>query len=127
MVKLILEILPALLFWGIFAYVIFQVPYPETLTQADLIQLLLFFIPLSLALTVTFNLFIKNVFSSSLISLGVICLLILKALDSLNFVTGLLTVTSIWLLISYFRLRLSNGLKKVKLSHMRKRNTSSRT
>ena len=126
MAQLLLKIIPALIFWGIFGYVILQIPYPESLTQANITQLILFFIPLFLALTVTSNLFIKNVFSSSIISLGIICLFILKALDSLNLVTGLLTVISIWLLVSYFkkvripRLRLSNGLKKVKLTHMQK-------
>lgn len=116
-------ILP-LIFWGIFILVIFLVPYPETLTQADTDQLLKFFIPLYFALILTFNIFLRNIFIACSISLGVIALLIIKALDSLNLVTSLLIIIAVYLLISYFRKRgkesLTNLSKIPKLTHMRK-------
>ena len=65
MPKIILKIFPALIFWGIFIFVIFQLPYPESLTQASLFQLLAFFIPLFLALVLTLNLFLKFIFFMS--------------------------------------------------------------
>lgn len=103
MFKVISKIFPAVLLWAIFAYVVSQVPYPQTLTQATSYQLFLFFIPLFLSLSLTINLFLGNIFSSSSISLGLIFLLILKALDSLNLVTATLILIAIGLLISYFK------------------------
>src|SRR3989304_9199389 len=103
MSKIILKVILLLIFWGIFVFVVLQVPYPESLTQANLIQLIPFFVPLYLALTFTLNIFLKNIFSSTSFSLGLILLLILKALDSLNIVTGILTAVATYLLFSYFR------------------------
>lgn len=97
------KILPALIFWGIFTYFILQVPYPKSITQADTIQLSVFFIPLFLALIFSFNIFLNSLSLSGTISLGIIFLLILKALDSLNIVTGILLILAIGLLLSYFR------------------------
>jgi len=124
MFKNLSKVIPVLFFGAIFIFVVLQVPYPQTLTQANIIQLLLFFIPLFLALSTTINLFLKNILSSSSISLGLIFLLILKALDSLNLVTGILIVISVGLLVSYFRkikrYRLTNLPKISKLTHWRK-------
>lgn len=121
---LFLKFIPALISWGIFIFVLLKVPYPTSLTQANLIQLTLFFIPLFLAIIFTINAFIKNIFVSSSISLGIISLLTLKALDSLNLVTALLTAVSVWLLIGYFKKINRKGLTKLpkisKLTHWRK-------
>lgn len=118
------KIVFALIFWGIFAFVIFQVPYPETLTQANTTQLISFFISLFLALSLTINLFLKNILSAGSISLGLIFLLILKALDSLNLVTGILTIIAATLLVSYFRKAKRNSLTKLpkipKLTRLKK-------
>ena len=103
MPKNFLKIFPALIFWGIFIFVIFQLPYPESLTQASLFQLLAFFIPLFLALVLTLNLFLKFIFFSASISLGIIFLLLLKALNTLNFVSAALIIVAVGLLLSYFR------------------------
>lgn len=103
MFDLFQKITVALIFWAIFMVVIFQLPYPQTLSQANALQILGFFIPLFLAISFTINLFLKNLFSSSSISLGIIFLLILKALDSLNLVTGTIIVIVVLLLVSYFR------------------------
>lgn len=103
MFKLTGKILPALVFWGIFIYVLFFVDYPKSLTQANALQILLFFIPLYFAITFTLNLVIKNLIICLVVSLGIILFLILKALDSLNFVSGGLAIISVILLVSYFK------------------------
>jgi len=103
MIKLLIKLVPVILFWGIFVFTVLRIPYPDTIIQANISQLLSFFIPLFLALSLTINLFFKNIFLSASISLGLVSLLILKALDSLNFVTGILIMVTVVLLISSFR------------------------
>lgn len=124
MSKLLPGVFLSLICWAIFAYVVLQVPYPDTLTQANLQQLLFFFIPLFLAITLTVNIFLKNIFISAAISLGIIFLLVLKALDSLNLVTLSLTIISVGLLVSYFRKIKRRNLTKLpkipRLTHIRK-------
>ncbi len=124
MSKILLKIIPRLIFWVIFLYVVLQVPYPESLTQANLQQLLLFFIPLFLAITLTLNLISKNIFIAGSISLGLIFPLLLKALDSFNLVTGFLILISVALLVSYFKKIKKRNLTKwpkiPKLHAMRK-------
>ncbi len=109
----LLKIIPAVLFWIVFIYTLQSVPYPETFTQANFTQVCLFFIPLLLALILTFNIFI-NFFISFPISLGLVFLLILKALNSLNIVTGILIAISIGLFLSYFRKNKKNNLNPIK-------------
>lgn len=92
-----------LISWGILIWVILQIPYPDSLSQARLTQLLLFFIPLYLALVFTLNILLKNILLSCSISLGLILLLVIKALDSLNLVTGILVTIATYLLAGYFR------------------------
>lgn len=103
MPKIILKIIPALIFWSGFAYVILQIPYPDSLTQATAIQLLPFFASLYLALLFTLNIFLKNILFSASTCFGLILLLILKALDSLNIVTGILITIATYFLASYFK------------------------
>ena len=121
--KYLVKALPVLLFWGIFIFVVFQIPYPDTITQANITQLLAFFIPLFLAITLTLNIILKNILVSGSISLGLIFLLVLKSLDSLNLVTGVLIVISVGLLVSYFRKinrrSLTKALKIPKLTKLR--------
>lgn len=100
----------ALIFWGIFAYVIFFVNYPPTITQANSFQLLAFFVPLYLALTFTFNLFFKYFLPSSLLALAAILILFLKALDILNFVSAGLIIIALSLLFGYFKKTNRRGL-----------------
>ncbi len=122
--KLFLKLFPSLTFWGIFIYVILQVPYPENITQANLNQLFSFFIPLFLAITFSLNIFLKNVFISGSIALGLIFILIIQALHSLNLVSGGLIIISIGLLISYFKKNkkrdLTNLSKIPKLTKLRR-------
>lgn len=131
MVSLLSKIIPALIFWGIWIYVIFFTEYPKSLTEASIFQLLSFFIPLFLALTLTLNIFLKSIIRSILISFGIIILLVLKALDSLNIVSALLTIIAVGLLFSYFRKpsiksELTSGSNIPKLTKLRS-NKSSRT
>ena len=101
--SIILKAIPASISWGIFILVIFKVPYPNTLTQANAFQLLAFFVPLFLALTFSFNM-VLNFYPHSLsLSFGIIILLVLKALGSLNFVSAILTLLAVFLLFSYFK------------------------
>lgn len=111
---LILKLIPALILWGMFIYVVLQIPYPESLIQATSTQILPFFISLFLALIFTFNIFLKNIFLSFSTSLGIIFLLILKALDLLNFVSGALIIISVGLLVSYFRKMKRRSLNPIK-------------
>ncbi len=103
MAKIILKILSALIFWGSFAYVVLQVPYPDSITAANYTQILPFFAGLYLALVFTLNILFRNILFSSSLCLGIIFLLILKALDSLNIVTDILILIATYLLASYFR------------------------
>lgn len=125
MLKILPKIFPVLIFWAIFTYVVLQIPYPDTLTQANITQLAAFFIPLFLAITLTLNIFLKNIFITGSISLGIIFLSFLKALDSLNFVTAILVILSAGLLISYFRKIKRRNLTKLpkipRLSRLQRR------
>lgn len=119
-----LKFIPAIFLWGIFIFVVLQIPYPESLTQANLTQLFAFFIPLFLALSTTINIFLKNILLSFSFSLGLVFLLTLKSLNSLNIVTAILTVVATYLLTSYFRKakkkNLTSHTKIPKLTHIRK-------
>ncbi len=103
MLKISLKIFLALIFWSLFIYVIFTVPYPESLPQASSFQLLSFFIPLFLALALTANLLINNIPSSLIFSLGIILLLFLKSLKAINSIAIILIIIAILLVISYFK------------------------
>lgn len=119
----LVKFLLALFFWGILAYVILQVPYPDSLTQSNTTQLLAFFIPLFLALNFTINIFLKFLIRSSLISAALITFLILQALQTLNLLTFILTSLAFGLLISYFKKKkgLTTSSKIPKLTSLRRR------
>jgi|SRR3989344_208117 len=102
MYVVLLKIVGALTAWAIFFYTIFQVDYPSSLVAANPYQLSYFFIPLFLGLTLFFSLR-SNILSASSIALGLIILLILRAFDSLNLVTGIITTIATFLLASAFK------------------------
>lgn len=121
--SLLPRIIPAFLFWVVFIFVVLKIPYPDSLTQANLTQVVPFFSSLYLALLFTFNIALKNMLLSGAIALGLIFLLILKALDSLNLVTVILTLLATGLLASYFRKmnkHLTKQTKIPKLTQLRK-------
>lgn len=117
-------ILPAVLFGVIFTITVFAVPYPDSLAQANLMQIIPFFASFYLTLTFTLNILLKNILLSLSISLGLVFLLVLNALDSLNILTGALTVVATGLLVSYFwkaKVRsLTNDSKIPKLTKLRR-------
>lgn len=125
MPKLLLKVVPALIFWGAFTFIIFNIPYPENLAEANLTHMALFLIALYLSLTFTFNIALRNIFPSLSIALGIILLLILRALDSLNIITGALVIISVGLLLSYFKKVKRKNLTKLpkipKLTNLSKR------
>lgn len=124
MSKIIIKIISVLIFWGGFVYIVLTIPYPESLTQADVIQIIPFFASLYFALLFTLNFFLRKIPISAFIALGIILLLFLKALNSLNLVTGLLIIISVGLFFSYFRKGKIHGLTKSskvpKLTQLRK-------
>lgn len=93
----------ALVFLLLFIYVVLFIDYPESLTTASRFQLTSFFLPLFLFLFFSINYFFKNNSFSLLISFGVILLLILQALDTLNIVSALLVIASIGLFLNYLK------------------------
>lgn len=118
-----LKLIPALIFGGIFILVLFQVPYPESLTQASWWQIMAFFAPLFLALAFSLNIFLNFLILSCILSFGIILLLILKSLDALNLVTAGLTLLAVYLFLSYFqkrkKKRLTSNIKIPKLKSLR--------
>ena len=112
MTRIFIKILPTFLFWIIFASVVLKLPYPESLVQADFIQISLFFLPLYIAVLLTLNIFIKSYLINGSFSLAFISLMLLKALDSLNPVTFILVIISFGLLISYFHKAKKGSLTK---------------
>lgn len=101
-----------LVLWVVFLLIVLKVPYPETITQANLIQLLGFFIPLFIAITFSLNLLIKNILMSASLSLGLVFILIVKSLDTLNMITAVLIISAVTLLLSYFKDNKGKNLTK---------------
>lgn len=108
-----LNILLSLISWGIFSYTIFQVPYPDSLTSANLFQLTSFFIPLFLALIFTLNIFLKSLTPALILAASLIIILLLQALQILNLVTASLVILTTFLLSSHFNRK--NKLKNESL------------
>lgn len=109
---LLKPVIVSILFNLLFIIIVFKVPYPASLAQANFYQIISFFASLFFALVFTLSIFLKNILSSVSISLGIILLFALKALNSLNIVTAILTVVAVGLLISYFRKTKTNNLAK---------------
>jgi len=117
---MIFSLVPILISWGIFIYVILKVPYPDSLTSANTFQIFSFFTSLFLSLSFTINLLLHFMFKSIIISFGIILILVLKALNSLNFVSFILTVIAFGLLLSYLKKskRLTSRSKVPKLRNL---------
>jgi hypothetical protein len=99
----IIKLFLALFFWAGFIGVLIFIPYPESFTQANLFQLACFFIPLFFGLFFSLNLLLKPILFSTTISIGLIILLVLKALNYFNFLSIGLTLTTTLLLLSSFK------------------------
>jgi len=100
---MIFLLVPVFISWGIFIYVVLKVAYPESLTSANTFQIFSFFSSLFLSLSFTINLIVRFMLKSIIVSFGIILILVLKALNSLNIVSFLLTVIAFGLLLSYLK------------------------
>jgi len=123
---MIFSLVPMLISWGIFIYVVLKIPYPETLTSANIFQVFSFFTSLFLSLSFTINLLLHFMFKSIIISFGIILIIVLKALNSLNIVSFGLTVIAFGLLLSYLkkqksRLTSRSNVPKIRNLSRRKR------
>lgn len=95
----------------LFIYIVFNIPYPNSLTEANFYQLITFF-GVFLLLTISLiNIVINYILVSVPIGLGLTVLLMLKGLDSLNLVSVGLVLIAVWLFASYFK---KNQKKKPK-------------
>ncbi|MDD2822637.1 MAG: hypothetical protein PHQ59_01015 [Candidatus Daviesbacteria bacterium] len=88
------KILPILIFGGVFVIIVYFTKPPQSLTSANFIQLLLFFIPLFLFLIFLLNIFFKFYIRSFILSLGIILMIIFKSLGMLNFLSGALIIVA---------------------------------
>src|SRR3989344_2108184 len=123
---MIFSLVHMLISWGIFIYVVLKIPYPETLTSANIFQVFSFFTSLFLSLSFTINLLLHFMLKSIVISFGIILIIVLKALNSLNIVSFGLTVIAFGLLLSYLkkqksRLTSRSNVPKIRNLSRRKR------
>lgn len=93
------KLLPVLISAAIFSLVIWQVQPPKTFTTVTSAQIALFFLPLFLFLLTIFNLIFNFYLRSFVITLGVVLLFILKALDILNIITAGVLILAIILIV----------------------------
>lgn len=103
MSKYLKKLLPIIFLGLCLGLVVWFTKPPASLTNTNIFQFLLFFIPLFFLLTFIFNLFFNFFLRSLILSLGIILLLIFKSLDLLNFVSSLLTILATILLIISFK------------------------
>ncbi|KKR80869.1 MAG: hypothetical protein UU73_C0002G0147 [Candidatus Daviesbacteria bacterium GW2011_GWA1_41_61] len=99
--------------------VVLKVEPPQSLHEATLPQLGLFFIPLGIFLTIFTHLILKNWAKSAFLSLGLILLLFLKSLSILNSLIFFLGVLSIILILKFItkppKARFYHSIKEEKL------------
>lgn len=122
------KLLLFLFFAGLFVSVVIFVEPPISWQQASLFQIMSFFLPLVLAMTLLIDLLIHYLPHSFILSLGLILIMAFYSVNQLNILTGLLV-----LLITAFswrvfpkmklpRFRLTYGPKIPKL-HLQKQET----
>ncbi len=129
MSKTLLKIILVFFSWLAFILVVLRVDYPQSLPQASPFQLLAFFSSFFLATTSTLYLALKRFLPSIVFSVGIILLLLLKALGVLNIVTGVIVIIAVFLVAGSFKKKssLTKQSNIPKLTNMRKHNSSSRT
>jgi|SRR3989344_5911284 len=116
---MIFLLVPVFISWGIFIYVVLKVAYPESLTSANTFQIFSFFSSLFLSLSFTINLIVRFMLKSIIISFGLILLLVLRALNSLNLVSFALTIIAFGLLLSYLKKPKSRLTSRAKVPKLR--------
>lgn len=93
------KFLPIILPGLILTWVIFKIEPPKSITQASVLQILLFFIPLFLLIVFLLNLYLRFLVYSAIMAIGIIILLLLQALNSLNIVSAALVIIACALLL----------------------------
>jgi hypothetical protein len=114
------KFIPIIFFGGIFIFVVLGIKPPISFTQASFSQILLFFTPLFLFFIFFLNLFFNFFIRSLIISLGLIFILIFKALDLLNFVSILFTTLAIIFLIASFKKPVISNQPKIQNLKLKK-------
>ena len=99
----LIRVLPALIFTSIFILVVYFIPPPPSWAEASIFQILIFFLPLLIALTLLLNIFLRLFSKSFSIALGLMVLVVLRSVDELNIVTIFLTITLSYLLSTTFK------------------------
>ena len=103
MKKFLPKLFLPLFLWGVFIYIVNTFEPPQIFTQISLFQILLFFIPLFLALTFTINMLVRFLIFSFTIALALCLIILLKGIGGLNPISGLLTLFAFGLLLSYLK------------------------
>lgn len=111
------QIILPILFLLILAWVVFYIQPPESWPAASIFQILILFVPLLMFFTFTINFFIRNLPKSFSLGLGLMVILVLKALDQINLITILATLTITFLLARSFKKGLTRMPKIPKLKH----------
>lgn len=123
MLKTLVNVFLAIGFWIGFVWVILNIDYPETLTEANVIQLSAFFIPLFLALALSINLLLQKIISSIIIAAALIFILVIKSLNEINIFSVGLTIAAVVLLLSYFGFGNLSKIKSFRLKKFRRKKT----
>lgn len=112
-------------FLAVFILVIIYIEPPKSWTEASLFQMMAFFLPLLLAVTILLDFLMKYLPHSFILSLGLILFLAFYSVNQLNYLTSLLVILIVAFLLRVFpkmklpRFRLTYGAKIPKL-HMQK-------
>lgn len=112
-------------FLALFILVVIFVEPPKSWEQASVFQIIAFFLPLLLAVTVFVDILVHYIPHSFIISLGVILFLAFYAVNQLNYLTAILVISVTAFSVRVFpkmklpRFRLTRGSKIPKL-HMQK-------
>lgn len=113
------KVSPLIASLGIFYYIIFFTPYPQSWQVATTQQILSFFLPLLAFFTFLFNLFIRYLPKSFILALAIMFLIVLYSINQFNFLTvPLVIIFCVFLLekfpkIFYPRLRLPKPLRSL--------------
>jgi hypothetical protein len=118
---IIVKIIIAILSLVILGFVIYYLNPPSSIGEASLGQLACLFSPFLIALVMIADLIYKFWIKSILVSAGITFLLILKIFDSLNFITGIITIFVVAIIIKALKKPTSSGQSKIpKLSKLKK-------
>lgn len=120
--KFIHRLVPIAFYLLLWSLVVYFIEPPRSWPEATSGQILVFFIPLTLALTFIIELFFNYFPHSFIAALGLLMLLVMFAINQLTVVSGGITLLITTLLIKIFprvrllpRIRLTPLLKKLKI------------